>query len=112
MNDQLPRLIQIAGALQISVLVASALVPIRLQWKSQLAGLPLLVRQLYWVYGGYVVLAIFSLGTICLVNAAELANGSLLARSICAYMAIFWGIRLSLQLVLDVNSFLTAWWLK
>jgi hypothetical protein len=26
-------------------------------------------------------------------------------------MAIFWGIRLSLQAVLDVKEYLTAWWL-
>jgi hypothetical protein len=34
-----------------------------------------------------------------------------LARSICGYLALFWGIRLALQLVLDVRPFLTAWWL-
>ena len=112
MNDYLPRLIQIAGGLQLSVLVASALVPVQLDWRARLASLPRLVRQLFWIYGGYVVLAIVALGTICLVNSAELASGSLLARSICAYMALFWGIRLSLQAVLDVKPFLTAWWLK
>jgi hypothetical protein len=112
MNVQLAHLIQLAGGLQLSVLIASVLVPVRLHWKSQLAGLPRLVRQLFWVYGGYVVLSIVSLGSICLINARELAHGSMLARSVCGYMAIFWGIRLALQLVLEAAPFLTAWWLK
>ncbi len=100
-----------AGVGQLCVLVASALVPMRLQWNQVLAPLPTLVRQLFWVYGGYVVLSIISLGTICILCADELAAGSGLARAFCAYVALFWGIRLSLQTVLDAKPFLTTWWL-
>ncbi|MBI3409622.1 MAG: hypothetical protein HY040_14880 [Planctomycetes bacterium] len=105
-------LIFIAGFCQLAVLIASALVPIRLKWKDDLQVLPKLHRQLYWIYGGYVVLGISSLGLICIFNAAELAQGSFLARSVCAYGAVFWGIRLSLQTILDVGPHLTTWWLK
>jgi len=111
MNVYLPTLIQIAGGVQLSILIASALVPFRLEWKGSLGSLPLLHRQLYWVYGGYVVLAIASLGLICLINPTELASGTLLARSVCTYIAAFWGIRLSLQTILDARPFLTTWWL-
>jgi hypothetical protein len=111
MNTWLPTVIQIAGGVQLSILIASALVPLRLEWSTGLASLPRLHRQLFWVYGGYVVLAIVSLGLICLVNPAELAGGSLLARSMCAYMAAFWGIRLFLQTQLDAKPFHTTWWL-
>jgi hypothetical protein len=111
MRSYLPQLLFAAGLIQISVLVASTLVPLRLDWKSQLAPLPKLIRQLFWVYGGYVVLAILGLGVLVVVNATALAAGSVLARSICGYLAVFWGIRLALQLVLDVRPFLTAWWL-
>jgi hypothetical protein len=100
------------GIGQLSVLVASALVPVRLNWNTTLASLPQLVRQLFWVYGGYVVLSIVSLGTICLLNSQELASGSWLARSFCTYVAAFWGIRLSLQPVLAAKPFLTTWWLR
>ena len=111
MNQYLPALIQIAGGVQICILVASAMVPFRLDWKHSLDALPKLHQQLYWIYGGYVVLGIVSLGLICLVNPAELAAGSLLARSVCTYIAVFWGIRLSLQTMLDAKPFLTTWWL-
>lgn len=110
-RDNLPALITIAGAAQLCVLIASALVPIRLRWRAQLVVLPRLHQQMYWVYGGYVVFSIIAFGLICLFNAAELASGSRLARSVCAYMSSFWGIRLSLQVVLDVKEHLTAWWL-
>src|SRR5262245_22546596 len=105
MNAYLPLAIRIAGVLQLGVLVASALVPIRLDWRAALAPLPRLLRQLVWVYGGYIVLAIVGLGTLCLVNGPELASGSWLARSVAAYLACFWGIRLVLVGVLDARPY-------
>jgi hypothetical protein len=30
----------------------------------------------------------------------------------CAYIAVFWGVRVVLQGVFDVSEHLTAWWLK
>jgi len=112
MHETLTTLITLAGAGQLGVLVASALVPLRLRWRTSLSGLPRLYRQLYWVYGGYVVLAIVAFGLISLFNAAEMAAGSGLARGLCAFIAVFWGIRLTLQAVFDVKEHLSAWWLK
>jgi hypothetical protein len=112
MRESLPPFIFAAGFLQLSVLVASALVPLRLDWRNVFTALPRLHRQMYWVYGGYVVLAIIANGLLCLFNSAELATGSGLARGVCGYMAVFWGVRVSLQAVLDVKEHLTAWWLK
>jgi hypothetical protein len=66
MDIELADLIRLAGAGQLGVLVASALVPVRLNWKRDLAGLPTLHRQMYWTYGGYVVLGIVALGVISL----------------------------------------------
>jgi hypothetical protein len=111
MREALPQLILAAGIGQLCVLVASALVPVRLNWRVELARLSRLHRQMYWVYGGYVVLSIVAFGVISIVNAAELAGGGRLARSVCAYNAIFWAVRLSLQPVLDVKEHLSAWWL-
>ncbi len=111
MEEILDNLIYFAGFGQLSVLVASALVPIQMDWKREFAPLPRLHRQMYWVYGGYVVMAIIAFGLICIINSRELAAGSLLARSLCGYMTIFWGVRLSLQTFLDVKSHLTKWWL-
>ena len=111
MYETLPTLITLAGAGQLCVLVASALVPSRLRWRTTLSGLSRLHRQMYWVYGGYVVLSIIAFGLLSLTSAAELAAGGPLARGVCLYLAVFWGIRVLLQGVLDVKPFLTTWWL-
>ena len=111
MNETLTTLIRTAGFLQWSVLIASALVPIRLNWKRELGRLPRLHRQLFWTYGGYIVLMILALGLLCVTFAESLAGGTSLARGLCGFIAVFWGIRLGLQFVLDARPYLTAWWL-
>jgi hypothetical protein len=112
MEITLPDVIRLAGAAQLSILIASSLVPFRLKFKEDLAVLPTLHRQLYWTYGGYVVMGIVVLGVISLACADELAAGSRLARAVCIYGALFWGIRVCLQAVFVVKPHLTAWWLK
>ncbi len=111
MDVTLPDLIRLAGVGQLGILVASALVPFRLNWSRDLAPLPRLHRQMYWTYGGYVVLGIVALGLTSLLCADKLAGGSRLARAVCLYGAAFWGARLVLQAVFDVKPHLTAWWL-
>ena len=110
-NIPLPLAIQAAGALQLCILIASALVPGQLDWKKSLADLPKLVRQLFWIYGAYTVMAILTLGLFSVVASDELAVGGKLARMVCGVNAIFWGVRLGLQPVLDAKPFLTKWWL-
>ncbi|MGA2258215.1 MAG: hypothetical protein ABSG53_26415 [Thermoguttaceae bacterium] len=112
MRELLSHLIFIGGVGQLFVLIASAMVPFRLDWKAGFQCLPRLHRQMYWVYGGYIVLSIVAFGLISLFNAQALAGGTRLARSFCLYVALFWGIRLVLQAVLDVKPHLTAWWLR
>lgn len=111
-KDLTTRLILLAGVAQLFVLVASALVPFRLNWRDQLRVLPRLHRQMFWVYGGYVVLSITTFALLSIFNARELASGSGLARGLCAYIGVFWGVRLALQSVFDVKEHLNTWWLK
>jgi hypothetical protein len=112
MHDSLILFIRLAGVAQTGVLVASALVPFHLNWRSELAHLSRLNRQMHWVYGGYIVLAILAFALISLFHAEELAAGSGLARGVCAYITVFWGIRVALQFVFDVRQHLTNGWLK
>jgi hypothetical protein len=67
---------------------------------------------MYWVYGAYIVLSIVAFAALSIFNARELASGSGLARGFCAYVAVFWGIRVGLQAVFDVKAQLSTWWLK
>jgi hypothetical protein len=101
-----------AGAGQLCILIASAIVPFRLDWKNMLTPLPALMRQLCCVYGGYTVMSIIALGVVCLTCSAELAAGTRLARAVCIYGTAFWGIRLLIQPFLDAKPYLTTWWLQ
>lgn len=112
MNDVLSNLILACGVGQLTILIASALVPFQLDWKHELKSLSKLHRQMYWVYGGYIVLSIIAFALISIFNSRELASGSSLARAFCFYVTIFWGVRVVLQAVFDVKTHLTAWWLK
>lgn len=112
MDLALSRWIFLAGFGQLAVLMASALVPFRLNWREELRCLKPLHRQMYWVYGGYIVLSILALAAISIFNASELASGSGLARGFCAYVAVYWGVRVVLTAFFNVKEHLTTWWLK
>ncbi len=95
--NQLKNLLLLAGLLHFGILIASALVPQVLDWRGELRKLPPLFAELVWVHGGFIVLTIVGLGLITVINAAELASGTLLARSLSGFIALFWGTRLAVQ---------------
>jgi len=98
----------LAGAFHFGILVASANVPKALDWKNSLATLPKLLRQMFWVYGWFIVLCIVAFGTITLLHAETLASGTPLARSFCGFVFVFWLARLVVQFfVFDAKPFLT-----
>jgi hypothetical protein len=112
MDASIARWIFYAGIGQLGVLIASAMVPFRLNWRRELGGLSRLHRQMYWVYGGYIMLSIIAFATLSVFNASELAGRSGLSRGFCAYVALFWGIRVVLQAIFDVREHLNIWWTK
>ena len=106
-------LIFAAGLLHFGILVASALTPRVLDWRRELGKLQPLTRHLVWVHGAFIVLTIVGFGTVATLNATALASGSTLARSICAFIAVFWLARLGIQVfVFDARPYLTSAFLK
>ena len=105
--------LRIAGLGHFAILTASALVPKVLDWKTALEPLPPFLRTLFWVYGVFIVLTIAGLGTLTLLNAHAMAVGDPVARSLAAFIAVFWGARLIVQLfVFDARPYLTNAWLR
>ena len=105
--------ILIGGVLHFGILLASALTPRVLDWKSSLRTLDPLLRQLVWVHGAFVVLMIVLFGMISVSMPGELASGATLARAVCGGIAAFWGIRLAIQFfVFDAREYLTKPLLK
>lgn len=106
--DPMTLALYFAGVIHFAILIASAMTPGALDWKHHLEALPLLLRQMFWVYGAFIVLMILGFGTLTMVFAPELARGTPLGRAVCATIAIFWGARLFVQLfVFDAGPWLT-----
>lgn len=114
MTLDLVTLIQLGGLLHFTVLIASALTPGVLNWRTELLKLHPLSRQVIWVHGAYIVLTIIGLGLIATFNAPVLAGGdSLLARFVTAFIAVFWLVRLTLQFAyFDSRPMLTTRFLR
>ena len=105
--------IRLGGIVQLGILIASALVPGVLDWRSELRSLSKLPRQLIWVHGAFIVLVIVGFGLLCVVEAGPLADGSALARGVSGLIAVFWLTRLAIQFfVFDATPYLTRWWLR
>lgn len=100
-------LIFAGGLLHFGILLASALVPRVLDWKAALRPLDGLCRQIVWVHGAFIVLVIVGFGAISVALPAELAAGTLLARYMCGFIALFWSARLAVQFfVFDAKPYL------
>ena len=109
----LENLLRLAGLGHFAILTASALVPKVLDWKTALKPLSQFLRTLFWVYGVFIVLTIFGMGALTLFNAHAMASGDPVARSLAAFIAVFWGARLFVQLfIFDSRPYLTNIWLK
>jgi hypothetical protein len=106
-------MLQLAGLLQLSILIASALVPQLLDWRHNLAGLEPFFRKLFWVYGTFIVLVIIGFAALTLLHADAIAAGEPMARSLAVFIAIFWLTRLVVQIaVFDARAFLKTWFYK
>lgn len=107
------RFIFAGGILHFGILLASALVPRVLNWRTSLAKLDPLSRQLIWVHGAFIVLVIIAFGAVSVGFASDLVDGSRLARAVCAVIAVFWGCRLVVQFtVFDARPYLRTLFLK
>ncbi|MCB1237859.1 MAG: hypothetical protein KDM91_22530 [Verrucomicrobiae bacterium] len=101
-------LLKLGGLMHFGILIASALAPAALNWRENLAPLPKLLRQMFWVYGAFIVLTIVGFGTLTLFQAERLAAGDSLGRGFCALVALFWAARLGVQFfVFDAKPWLT-----
>ena len=102
-----------AGLLHFAILLASALTPRALDWRSNLASLHPFLRRLFWVFGAFIVLVIVSFGVLTLLFAPRLASGDELGSALAAVIAVFWLARLGVQLfVFDARPFLTNWFYR
>ena len=101
------------GVLHGLVLLAALQVPLLLDWRGELRVLSPFLRQLFYVYGAFVLLTILGFTVGSLVFAAEVANGGMLGRAVAGFVGIFWLARLIVQFfVFDAKPILKTWYMR
>src|SRR5690242_17542209 len=101
-------LLQFAGVLHLGLACAGGLMPRAVDLRGHLAVLPPFIRRLFWVYYTFIGLCLISFGVITFAFAGTLAAGSHLARALCAFLAVFWTVRLfAATFIFDVRPYLT-----
>jgi len=103
----------IGGLLHVAVLLAAVQVPLVLDWRTELKPLSPFLRQLFLVYSAFILLTIIGFTLISLLFAAELSNGSVLARLVTGFIGFFWLARLGVQFfVFDAQPILKTRWMR
>jgi hypothetical protein len=108
----LETLVVLAGGCQLVLVAASPAIPWVLGWREETAKLSPLLRQVFWTYAGYIFATNLAFGLVSALAPSWLLDRSPLAAALTAFMTLYWGARLLLQLFcfdhkdLPVRSFL------
>jgi len=85
--------LRIIGVSMIALALVHIDFPRRFGWKTELAPLSLISRQLMQVHTFFIALVVLMVGVLCAFSAQELASPTPLAKTIAGGLAIFWAIR-------------------
>ena len=97
--------LKIVGILLILLSALHIFFPGYFKWKEDLKGLSLINRQMMYVHAFFIGLVVFGIGILSFFFSEELIQTKL-GRLVCLGLAVFWGIRLIVQLVV----YSTALW--
>jgi len=107
-TNTLTHLLQLAGILHLGLICAGLMMPRVVNLRANLATLPMFIRRLFWVYYAFIGLCLVSFGCLTFALAGTLAEGSILARALCVFLAAFWTMRLmAATFVFDLSPYLT-----
>lgn len=87
----------LAGLGQLVLVAGSVAIPVCLQWKESLASLPLLMRQIFLTYAGYMLGMHLFFGVLSTFGTSLLIDGSPQAAILSGLIALWWFVRLLLQ---------------
>lgn len=90
-------LILLGGLGQIALILGSLGIPRVLGWKSKLATLSPLLRQMFWVYSLYIWLTNLCFGLVSALATDALLDGSLLATCLTGFIFGYWLLRMAVQ---------------
>jgi len=112
MNFSDVQLVRLAGIAHLVSLSAIVYAPIHLGWHQALGRVSKLLRQMGQVYHYYTAGTIVAMGLVSLACPRDLVSGSPLGRAVCGYIALFWIVRLAVQLYYDFRPHVDRFWLR
>ncbi len=91
--------LRVAGGTHLAIAAANLVLPRKLRYRENLSRVSPIVRQIFVVHSIYVVLVVLFFGALCFFFARELAGAARLPRVLSAAMALFWLVRVPVQLL-------------
>lgn len=88
-----------AGAVQLMILAANFVLPKKLSCRENLSRVSPMIRAVFVVHWAYIILILGIFTALCFWFAPELAGASKLGRFLSAVIAIFWLLRVPIQLL-------------
>ena len=88
--------LHLVGVVLIGLAALHVIFPRYFEWRTQLASLSLINRQLMGVHTFFVAFAVLLMGGLCAVDADDLVN-TRLGRHVALGFAVFWGARWFVQ---------------
>jgi hypothetical protein len=87
-----------AGALQLVIIAANFILPKKLQCRENLSRVSPMIREVFIIHWVYIVLVLGIFTSLSFWFAPELAGASRLGRYLSAVIAVFWLLRVPVQL--------------
>ena len=87
-----------AGAVQLVIMAANFVLPGKLRCSENLTRVSPMIRSVFVVHWVYIVLVLCIFSSLCFWFAPELAGASHLGRYLSAVIAVFWLLRIPIQL--------------
>ena len=93
----LRELLILAGIGQLILTAASFAIPKAMNWSGELAGVKLLIRQMFWNYAAYILVTNLCFGLISAFGPGLLLDATPLAAAVTGFMAAYWIGRVAVQ---------------
>lgn len=96
--NHLEILLRFVALLQFGLAILSLFLPRILDWKPDIARMPLLIRQVFEIHGWFIAMTLVIWAVLTWRFAPEMANvPTELTRWLCAAIGLFWGLRCVMQ---------------
>jgi hypothetical protein len=112
-TPNIQQLIYLAGIAQIALVIGSLAVPAVLNWRTELAKVRPLIKQVFWTYAAYILVINLCFGLVSALDFKELTNGTTLSMLVTGFVAFYWVSRILIQFFyFDRADFPTGKWHK